>query len=238
VAEPAQAAVALTDAVVATDAWKSTFPGAVVGALALSRVRNPELSPALEVRKRELEQGLRADAARTGGEGIGHEPVLRAYADYYRARGKTYQVKAQWESVALSGKAIPSRAALVEAMFMAELESLVLTAGHDLSAVELPVRVDVTGEDDRYVLMSGTERVLGEGDMMMVDGRDVIASVVYGPDRRTRITPQTSEVLFVAYAPAGIGEEAARRHLEVVRSNVLLVSPEAQTELLTAVVAR
>jgi DNA/RNA-binding domain of Phe-tRNA-synthetase-like protein len=224
--------------VAVTDGWRATFPGAVVGVLALSRVRNPDLSPALEERKRELEQGLRADGGRTGGEGIGHEPVLRAYADYYRARGKTYQVKAQWESVALRGKAIPSRAALVEAMYMAELKSLVLTAGHDLSVVDLPVRVDVTGEDDRYVLMSGTERALGEGDMMMVDGSGVIASVVYGPDRRTRITPQTSDVLFVAYAPAGIGEEAVRRHLEGLRSNVLLVAPEAQTELLAAVVAK
>jgi hypothetical protein len=34
--------------------------------------------------------------------------------------------------VALKGKAIPRQAALVEAMFMAELENLILTAGHDL----------------------------------------------------------------------------------------------------------
>jgi DNA/RNA-binding domain of Phe-tRNA-synthetase-like protein len=203
----------------------------------MGRVRNPELSPALEIRKRELEQNLRSEAARSGRGAIASEPVLRAYAEYYRARGKTYQVKAQWDSVALKDKPIPSRAALVEAMFMAELASLVLTAGHDLLAVELPVRVDVTGVDDRYVLMSGTERALGGGDMMMVDARGIIASVLYGPDRRTRIAPQTSEVLFVAYAPAGIGEDAVRRHLEGLRSNVLLVAPEAQTELLTALVA-
>src|SRR5262245_66561575 len=112
----------------------------------MSRVRNPELSPALEMRKSELEQSLRARADHSGREATTPEPVLRSYADYYRARGKTYQVKAQWESVALKGKPIPSRAALVEAMFIAELESLILTAGHDLSIVELPVRVDVTGQ--------------------------------------------------------------------------------------------
>jgi hypothetical protein len=48
----------------------------------------------------------------------------RAYVDYYRRHGKTYHVKAQRESIALKGKPIPARAALVEAMFMAELKSL------------------------------------------------------------------------------------------------------------------
>jgi hypothetical protein len=47
-------------------------------------------------------------------------------------------VKAQWESVAVKGKPIPSRAALVEAMFMAA--RLVLTAGHDLDALAGPLR--------------------------------------------------------------------------------------------------
>jgi hypothetical protein len=37
-------------------------------------------------------------------------------------------------------------------MFMAELQNLILTAGHDLDAVAPPVRVDVTGDEDRYVL--------------------------------------------------------------------------------------
>jgi DNA/RNA-binding domain of Phe-tRNA-synthetase-like protein len=140
-------------------------------------------------------------------------------------------VRAQWESVALNGKSIPSRAALVEAMFMTELKNLILTAGHDLSAVARPVRVGVTEEGDRYVLMNGNEKALSAGDMMMVDGEGVIASVVYGPDRRTRISPETREVLFVAYAPAGVGEDAVRRHLDDLCANVVLVAPEALTDV-------
>ena len=50
----------LSGAVSATSGWKSTFPGAVVGVLAMRRVGNPDLSPALELRKRDLEQTLRA----------------------------------------------------------------------------------------------------------------------------------------------------------------------------------
>jgi len=225
------------EVLVAADAWKSAFPGAVVGALAMSGVMNPERSTALEAQKRELEESLRTRAAQLGGDGIGSEPGVRAYVEYYRGHGKTFHVKAQWESVALKGKQLPSRAALVEAMFMAELANLVLTAGHDLTAVALPVRVDVTGEGDSYELMNGTERSLGPGDMMMVDGKGIISSVLHGPDRRTRITPKTRAVLFAAYAPVGVGEDAVRAHLESIRANVLLVAPEAQTEALATVPA-
>ena len=222
---------------VAADAWKSAFPGAVVGALVMTGVHNPERSTALEAHKRGLEESLRTRVGEAGPNGIGSDPKVQAYVDYYRGHGKTYHVKAQWESVALKGKPLPSRAALVEAMFMAELANLVLTAGHDLTAVALPVRVDVTREDDSYVLMNGTEKTVGPGDMMMVDGKGIISSVLHGPDRRTRITPETRAVLFAAYAPVGVGEDAVRAHLETIRANVLIVAPEAQTEALETVPA-
>jgi DNA/RNA-binding domain of Phe-tRNA-synthetase-like protein len=225
------------DVMVATDAWKSAFPRAVAGVLVMTGVDNPEQSPALEVHTRELEEALRARAAQLGANGVDSEPGVRAYVDYYRAHGKTYHVKAQWESVAVKGKPVPRRAALVEAMFMAELSNLVLTAGHDLAAVALPVRVDVTREDDGYVLMNGSERALTAGDMMMVDGGGIISSVLHGPDRRTRITPETEEVLFAVYAPAGVGENAVRDHLEDIRANVLLLAPEAETGLLATLPA-
>jgi DNA/RNA-binding domain of Phe-tRNA-synthetase-like protein len=223
--------------VVLTDRWRSAFPSAVVGVVVMSGVRNPEQNPTLEIRKRQLEDELRAHAIRLGRDGVGSEPVVRAYVDYYRAHGKTYHVKAQWESVAVKGKPIPRTAALVEAMFMAELKNLILTAGHDLTAVALPVRVDVTREDDRYVLMNGRERVLGAGDMMMVDGKSIISSVLHGPDRRTRIRPETRDAFFAVYAPAGVGEIAVRDHLEDIRANVLLVAPEAETALLATLPA-
>jgi hypothetical protein len=73
--------------------------------------------------------------------------------------------------------------------------------------------------------------------MMMVDGQGIISSVLHGPDLRTRITPDTREVLFAVYAPAGIREAAVRDHLEDIRANVLLVAPEAETELLATLPA-
>jgi DNA/RNA-binding domain of Phe-tRNA-synthetase-like protein len=227
----------LADMFIATDAWRNAFPGAVAAALVMSRVRNPEVSAELDRRKRDVENRLREQVARSGSRSPEAEPVLRAYVDYFRKHGKTYHVKGQRESVATKGKPIPSRAALVEAMFIAELESLVLTAGHDVSALVPPVRVGITRDDDRYELMSGCERELKAGDMMMADGEGIISSVLSGPDRRSRITPETEDVLFAVYAPAGVGEQAVRDHLELIRANVMLLSPDAGTELIVTLPA-
>jgi DNA/RNA-binding domain of Phe-tRNA-synthetase-like protein len=189
-------------------------------------VRNPERSDALEEAKRALESELRAHGDLDG------NPVLRAYADYYRAFGKTFHVKAQWESVAVKGKPIPTRAALVEAMFMAELRSLVLTAGHDLDAVGGALRADVSAHGHAYVTLSGSEAVLKRGDMLMADEHGIVSSVLRGPDQRTRITPETRRVVFAVYAPVGIGKETVRRHLDDLRATVELIAPGAQTEAL------
>jgi len=209
-----------------TDEFREAFPGAVVGALAMGGVRNPERSAALEERKRTLEAELREIGDLDG------NPVLRAYADYYRAFGKTFHVKAQWESVARKGKPIPTRAALVEAMFMAELRSLVLTAGHDLDALDGPIRAGVSADGDAYTTLGGAEAVLKRGDMLMADATGIVSSVLRGPDQRTRITPETTRAGFAVYAPAGVGHDAVSRHLEDLRANVELIAPEAHTEAL------
>jgi DNA/RNA-binding domain of Phe-tRNA-synthetase-like protein len=228
VSEPQPSSNAL---LVASDAWRRAFPGAVVGALAMDAVRNPQESPALEAAKRRLEERLRAAAEADG------KTVLRAYADYYRARGKTYHVKAQRESIARKGKPIPRRAALVEAMFMAELRNLILTAGHDLDALATPLRADVGRGDERYVLLGGAEATAKAGDMLMSDDGGVVSSVLVGPDRRTRITDGTRRVLFAVYAPPGVGEDAVRSHLGDIEANVVLVAPEARTEALVTLSA-
>jgi DNA/RNA-binding domain of Phe-tRNA-synthetase-like protein len=234
--EPPTRRLTMDDLFAATDAWRATFPGAVAGALVIRGAENPEQAAPLEAEKRKLEESLRAEVGRPGPDGAGSTVRERAYVDYYRRHGKTYHVKAQRESIALKGKPIPARAALVEAMFMAELKSLVLTAGHDLDSLELPVQVDVTHDGDAYVLMSGSERLVRAGDMMMADRVGIVSTLLYGPDERTRIRPETRNVLFASYAPAGVSEEAVRAHLDDVCANVLCFTPGGRVELMTTVV--
>ncbi len=215
-----------------SEAWKTAYPGAAVGVLAMHNVVNPEHHPVLEKQKEELENQLRSRFSGHDRAALKALPTIQAYNTYYKRYKKTYHVQLQLESVVFKGKSIPQVAGLVEAMFMAELKNLLLTAGHDLEAIQMPVGIDVANGTERYVRLNGREQELKPGDMMIADAQGVISSVIYGPDRRTRITSETRQVLFTVYAPPGIGQQTVNDHLQDIRANVLLVAPEAHVELL------
>jgi len=215
-----------------SEEWKTTHPGAAVGILIMQEVVNPQRHTALGERKEKLESDLRSRYDGYDRAELKALPILQAYNAYYRKFKKTYHVQLQLESVVFKGKSIPSMSALVEAMFTAELKNLLLTAGHDLAAVQKPVGVDVAEGSERYIRLNGQEQQLKPGDMMIADAEGTISSVLYGPDQRTRITAGTQQVLFTVYAPPGIGEDAVCEHLEDIRDNVLLVAPQAQVETL------
>jgi DNA/RNA-binding domain of Phe-tRNA-synthetase-like protein len=211
-----------------THNWKKTFPGACVGFLSIAGALNPERHPELDAAKRKLEEGLRtsfSDPAQ-----IKALEQIKAYSAYYKRFKKNYHVQHQLESIVFKGKSIPRVAALVEAMFMAELKNMLLTAGHDRDSIQGQIIVDVSKGTERYIRINGQEQQLKAGDMMMADDQGVISCVIYGPDRRTMITPQTHKALFATYAAPGIAQGHVRKHLEDIASYVKLIAPDAGIE--------
>ena len=215
-----------------TSAWKAAYAEALAGVLVMRDVSNPAHHPELEHRKVALEEELRARFSGQDRATIASHPVLQAYNDYYRQFKKTYHIQLQLESIVWKGKSIPSVAALVEAMFMAEMQDMLLTAGHDLDALSLPLKLDVATGTERYTLLRGAEQMLKAGDMMIGDREGIISSIVYGPDQRTQITPATRNVVFTVYAPPGIDEQTVTEHLQNIQKNVMTFAPTAQVELL------
>jgi DNA/RNA-binding domain of Phe-tRNA-synthetase-like protein len=215
-----------------TEAWKATYPDAHAGILAMQNVDNPSTHPELDNRKKELETQLRAQFTGQDRKGIETIPTIAAYNAYYKQFKKSYHVQAQLESILFKDRSIPNVAALVEAMFMAEVKNMLLTAGHDLDQLQLPVTLNVSSGNEQYTLLRGQEQTLKSGDMFMADQAGVISSIIYGPDQRTQITAATRNVLFAVYAPAGISPEVVQAHLQDIRDYVLIVSPDATVEML------
>ena len=215
-----------------TSAWKSAFPGAHVGVLVMRNVSNPAHHIELEKRKTEVEEQLRLQFAGQDRAAIVSHPILKIYNEYYRRFKKTYHVQLQLESIALKGKSIPSVATLVECMFMAEVKNMLLTAGHDLDTLQLPITLDVTKGDESYVLLRGETQTVKAGDMMISDQAGIISNIIYGPDQRTQITASTRNVVFTIYVPAGINEQVVSQHLRDMRDYVMVISPGAIVELL------
>lgn len=215
-----------------TQSFHNIYPDAHAGILAMRNVDNQAAHPELEARKQALEIRLREQFTGQSKSAIEALPPIPAYTAYYKRFDKTYHVLQQIISIALKGKPIPSVSAVVEAMFMAEIKNGILTAGHDLDRLQLPVTLSVANGDETYTLMRGSEQTLKAGDMFMADGSGVISSILYGPDQRTQIHAGTKNVLFTVYAPVGVTVEAVESHLRDIQENINIVSPQADVELL------
>src|SRR5581483_9118101 len=124
----------------ADPSWSAAPVGAAIGVIALAGAVNPAGDPAIAARADRLEVDLRDRYGALDRADMLASAPYAAYAAWYRPFGQRYHVALQVESVAKKGKAIPRAAALVEAMFLAELDHGILTAGHDLAAVDWPLR--------------------------------------------------------------------------------------------------
>ncbi len=220
-----------------TSAWQSSHPGAVIGLLELTGVNNAYKSTPLDQRKREIEAHLRAQYQGFSRKDLTSLEVMSAYKQYYSRFNKTYHVLLQIESIALKGKKLPNVSALVDSNFIAEMETLVLTAGHDVEKLQEPIFIDVSQEGDHITQMNGDYKPIRAGDMIMRDAEGVCCSILYGQDNRSPIQAKTSHVLYVAYAPNGVSAEIVSKHLSKIEDNIRLFSPTAivkQNQLLLA----
>ena len=204
----------------ATQAWKDAYPDGLIGVLEVAQVENRAASAALEARKRLVEQGLREKYKGQGRTELVAAPVLGDYVRYYKRFDKTYHVLLQLESVALKGKSLPAVSPLVDANFTAELETLVLTAGHDAAKLQSPLLIDVSRAGETMTQMNGATKSLPAGDMVMRDAGGISCSILYGQDNRSPISAATTHALFVAYAPPGVSAEAVRGQLEAILANI------------------
>jgi DNA/RNA-binding domain of Phe-tRNA-synthetase-like protein len=68
------------------------------------------------------------------------------------------------------------------------------------------------------------------GDMVMRDAQGVCCSIIYGKDNRSPITPATTHMLYVAYAPVGVPAEAVSEQLKRIEEHIRLFSPGAVVE--------
>jgi len=201
--------------------------------LEVSGVNNARRATDLDEEKRRMERILRERYAGFSRSDLLALPVMRAYDNYYKKFDKTYHVQLQLESVVLKGKRLPDVSPLVDANFTAELDTLVLTAGHDVACLETPVYIDISRKGETFIQMGGVLKDLRAGDMLMRDRQGIACTILYGQDNRSPITEATSHALYVSYAPEGVGEANVIAQLETVVKNIRLFAPGCCVEQLS-----
>jgi DNA/RNA-binding domain of Phe-tRNA-synthetase-like protein len=211
-----------------SEEWRMSFPGTAFGFLAVEGVGNSLAHEGIEDGRAGLEEELRSRWSGTSRSALKGSYPFEAYERYFRKFGQGYPVLHQLETVAIKGKPIMSPSSLVACMFMAELETGFLTAGHDLDRCIPPFRLDVAHGGEAYRSLGGKERKLMEGDMYLSDGQGIVSSVLYGPDDRTFVTLQTTRVLFTVYGVPKIPASELATHLGKIEELTRILSPSSE----------
>jgi DNA/RNA-binding domain of Phe-tRNA-synthetase-like protein len=213
-----------------TQDWRAAHPGAMIGLLEVSGAQNAQPCARLNERKREVEARLRKSYDGFSRQDFLSLPVMAAYERYYKRFDKTYHVLLQVESIALKGKNLPDVSPLVDVNFTAEVDTLVLTAGHDVTKLRGPVWMDVARQGDSMTQMNGSAKAMLAGDMIMRDVDGLCCSILYGQDSRSPISSATTHALYVSYAPAGVPAHAVETQLWKIEEYIRLFSPRAVVE--------
>ncbi|GAB4480378.1 MAG: phenylalanine--tRNA ligase beta subunit-related protein [Anaerolineales bacterium] len=213
-----------------TAEWRSAYPAACIGLLEISQVENRYPALALNERKLALAEALRQRYGHLSRAELIRLPVMEAYVRYYKGFDKTYHVLLQLESIVHKGKNFPQVSPLVNANFMAEVETFALTASHDADKLPDALWIDIAHRGATFCQMGGAMKQIPKGDMVMRGEKEICCSILYGQDDHSPITPQTKHVLYVTYAPEGVGEEAIQRYWQKVLEYVFLISSQAKIE--------
>ncbi len=157
---------------------------------------------------------------------------IQAYVAYYKKFGNSYHLMGQLESVLKGKKELPKGGGLLQTMFLWEISSMLLTAGHDLSALKMPLCLKAANGSETYESISGKEATAVNGDMMLCDEDGPISTILRGPDKKTRITPSSKDLLFSIYAPPVVDETYIKNNLEKLENTIKTIAPNATTEVL------
>ncbi len=84
----------------------------------------------------------------------------------------------------------------------------------------------------KYIQLNVQEKGLIPNDMMVSDLQGITSSIIYGPDKRTQIKPDTRNILFIVYAPPGIEKLIVFQHLKDIQKYVhIIITPKGEIEL-------
>ncbi|MBD3207736.1 hypothetical protein GF319_15510 [Candidatus Bathyarchaeota archaeon] len=196
---------------------KLLYPRAAFGCLVSKDVPNRKGNDELEEMKRELEEEIREEYPE-----MDEDQLIRSYDTYYKKWGKTYPIEFQIKTIKSGGR-FPRVSALVDSMFLSELRNRILTSGHDLDRLHGELWYDLSDEGESYMKLNGKEQELPRSDIVLRDSEGILASVLYGPARRTSIGNDTVNALYLAWCPYSPGEEVIEEHLRDIVSNLEVV---------------
>jgi len=115
----------------------------------------------------------------------------------------------------------PMYSLFVDAHFMAEMCAGILVAVTDADKFDGGLTLDVAKEGETCKGMGGRQFDMREKEIVLRDEKEIICVLCQGADDKTRVTKDTTNVCFYAYAVPGIESDHLRNGLSVAAETLV-----------------
>jgi DNA/RNA-binding domain of Phe-tRNA-synthetase-like protein len=138
---------------------------------------------------------------------------IQAFDKFFTENGFRSPLGQQFEMVRRKG--LPAGSALVKALLLAEMSTGMLMGAQDAAAIQGELVYDLASAGEAFKGMRGTVQCR-EGEIILRDAKDIVASLCQGPDYRTRLAKATRDVIFFVFAVPGIDTEQIREGTDTI----------------------
>jgi DNA/RNA-binding domain of Phe-tRNA-synthetase-like protein len=180
-----------------TSAYSQRYPGVGFGLAFIRDCRNPENPEGFDQFKRkQLRQMRRREIL------AGVSKRIDAYAGFFESFGHPCPLPQHLKRTINSG--FPRYSLYLDAHFLAEMCAGILVAVADEDRFDGDLFLDVAAADEASLGLGNRRFLTREGEIVLRDAKDIVCVLCQGADEKTRVHPDTRNVLFYAYAVPGI----------------------------------
>ncbi len=180
-----------------SERYKAAYPNVAFGYVLVAGCRNPENPEGFDAYKRKL---LRKMRRRENLAAI--KDRIETYERFFAGFGHPCPLPGHLKRTIDSG--FPRYNLAVDSHFMAEMCAGILVAVTDFDKMEGPLLLDLSDEGETCLGMGGREMKCGDGEVVLRDSREIVCVLCQGADEKTRVAPESTNILFYAYAVPGI----------------------------------
>jgi len=191
-----------------SSAYEKEYPGLAFGLTLITGCRNFPNPPGFDQHKRQL---LRKMRRRETLKEITER--IEAYDRFFKGFGFECPLPGHLKRTVNSG--FPRYNLMVDAHFMAEMCAGILVAVTDFDRFDGGLTLDVAAAGEICRGMGGQAFETKANEIVLRDEKEIVCVLCQGADEKTRVTDDTQNVLFYAYAVPGIDGEHLKTGLTI-----------------------
>ena len=191
-----------------TSDYKSCYPGLAFGLTLISGCKNPANPPGFDQYKRKLLRKMRKR------ETLAQiERRIEVYELFFRSYEYECPLPKHLKRAVNSG--FPRYNLMVDAHFMAEMCAGILVAVTDFDRFDGNLSLDLAHAGEICHAMGKRDLRTKKGEIVLRDEKEIVCVLCQGADEKTRVSDDTRNVLFYAYAVPGIDGKYLKEGLTV-----------------------